>query len=107
MNKVDVNGANSHVVFRYLKTACGDESDISWNFGKFLVNRNATGVRRYNPKESPLSFLPAIEGYLAGNSDVTAEGAKVGTEAGAPALNAKPTAAAASNAEAAAAPDSC
>ena len=33
-------------VFNYLKKASGDESDIGWNFGKFLVGKDGSVIKR-------------------------------------------------------------
>ena len=43
--KVDVNGANTHPLFKYLKEQKGEllGNDIKWNFAKFLIGRNGQG----------------------------------------------------------------
>ncbi len=50
--KCDVNGANTHPLFEFLKTAApgllGTQS-IKWNFTKFLVDRSGHVVDRYAP----------------------------------------------------------
>ena len=33
-------------VFNYLKKASGNESDIGWNFGKFLVGKDGSVIKR-------------------------------------------------------------
>ena len=54
--KIDVNGPNTHPLYRYLKSAkkgfFGREA-ISWNFTKFLVGRNGEVLRRYSPRRRP------------------------------------------------------
>jgi glutathione peroxidase-family protein len=48
--KSDVNGDNANEVFRFLKsTAPGilGLTRIKWNFEKFLVNSDASEVKRY------------------------------------------------------------
>ncbi|EFJ26320.1 hypothetical protein SELMODRAFT_97488, partial [Selaginella moellendorffii] len=50
--RVDVNGPNTAVLFRYLK----DKSDgdrIRWNFTKFLINRTGGIAGRYAPHIPP------------------------------------------------------
>ena len=54
--KVDVNGANTHPLYKYLKKEAkgllGSES-IKWNFTKFLVDKNGKVVARYAPTDTP------------------------------------------------------
>jgi glutathione peroxidase len=61
--KVDVNGADAHPLYQYLKTAkpglLGTEG-IKWNFTKFLVDGQGEVVARYAPKDSPDSLDSAI-----------------------------------------------
>ena len=88
MKKVDVNGAAESSVFTYLKDAAPTEeykgfkakatqkllkglsksvekdSDILWNFTKFLVNRDGTVVKRFTPVAEPVSFEKDIEEML-------------------------------------------
>lgn len=65
--KVEVNGANTHPVFKYLKehsnSALG--KDIKWNFTKFLVSKDGTTIRRYAPTTKPEKLCEAIEKLLA------------------------------------------
>lgn len=65
--KIDVNGANAHPLFEYLKTAApgllGTEA-IKWNFTKFLVNRNGLPVKRYASASSPSSISADIKELL-------------------------------------------
>jgi len=66
--KIDVNGANAHPLFRYLKHAApgvlGTER-IKWNFTKFLVNRDGEVVKRYAPQTKPEAIAADIEKLLA------------------------------------------
>ena len=54
--KIDVNGANTHPLYRFLKHAApgvlGSEA-IKWNFTKFLVDREGNVVRRYGSADAP------------------------------------------------------
>jgi glutathione peroxidase len=54
--KVEVNGANTHPLYRELKKAAtgvlGTEA-IKWNFTKFLVDKAGNVVRRYAPTDKP------------------------------------------------------
>jgi len=62
-DKVDVNGENQSPLFAFLKGRQGGGlfgSDIMWNFGKFLVDRQGTVVARYGPQEAPTSFEDKI-----------------------------------------------
>ena len=64
--KVDVNGANAHPLYNYLK---GEKSgllgaSIKWNFTKFLVDRAGNVVARHAPTTKPESLKKEIEALL-------------------------------------------
>ena len=83
-----MNGEGEHPVFTYLKSAAPTEnyeglkakatrtllkglsksvrkdSDILWNFTKFLINRDGTLVKRFAPVAEPGSFEKDIEEML-------------------------------------------
>jgi glutathione peroxidase len=65
--KVDVNGANAHPLFVYLKEKApglfGTKA-IKWNFTKFLVDRNGNVVRRFAPQTKPSELKEEIEKLL-------------------------------------------
>ena len=54
--KIDVNGANAHPLYQYLKSEkpgiLGTEA-IKWNFTKFLVGPDGTVLKRYAPNDKP------------------------------------------------------
>ncbi len=88
MAKTDVNGPNAEPVFEYLKAQAPTEtyngfkakatqkmlkglsksvekdSDILWNFTKFLVSRDGTVVKRFAPVAEPKDFAKDIEEML-------------------------------------------
>ncbi len=88
MAKADVNGPAETPVFTYLKSVAPTEeykglkgkathnmlkrlsksvekdSDILWNFTKFLVNRDGTVVKRFAPVAEPDSFESDIQEML-------------------------------------------
>ena len=86
-DKIDVNGANEHPLYTWLKAQQPEDtggsgfkelllrlaslgetregSDIKWNFTKFLLNRQGDVVARYAPSEKPLSLAAEIERLLA------------------------------------------
>ncbi len=88
MKKVDVNGPAEDAVFTWLKAAAPAEeykglkakatqkllkglsksvekdSDILWNFTKFLVSRDGSVVKRFAPVAEPESFEKDIEEML-------------------------------------------
>ena len=67
--KVDVNGAGTHPLFAYLKSAAPGllgTRDIKWNFTKFLVARDGKVVDRYAPTTKPEAMSGDIEKLLKG-----------------------------------------
>ncbi len=65
--KCDVNGANTHPLFKFLKAAApgllGTQA-IKWNFTKFLVNRSGSVVDRYAPATGIDTIEAAIKPLL-------------------------------------------
>jgi glutathione peroxidase len=71
--KIDVNGADSHPLYRFLKRskpgllgAIGGGT-IRWNFTKFLVNKEGRPVARFAPTRDPKRLAPEIQKLLAQN----------------------------------------
>ena len=88
MAKTDVNGPNAEPIFEYLKSVAPSESydglkakatklmlkgisksvekesDIHWNFTKFLVNRDGTVIKRYAPVTTPEDIEKDIKEML-------------------------------------------
>ena len=88
MKKVDVNGQDAHPIFEYLKSVAPTEdykglkakathamlkglsksaekdSDILWNFTKFLINRDGTVVKRFPPVTTPEGMEDDIKAML-------------------------------------------
>jgi glutathione peroxidase len=68
--KIDVNGENSHPLYRYLKKEKSGllgpigGGAIKWNFTKFLVDREGHVVARYSSTTKPESLASAIEEQL-------------------------------------------
>lgn len=64
--KVEVNGKNTHPVFKYLKGELGGflGSKIKWNFTKFLINKDGKPIKRYAPTTKPGSIEKDIKGVL-------------------------------------------
>ncbi|MGA5656434.1 glutathione peroxidase [Rahnella contaminans] len=60
--KVEVNGATTHPVFRYLKDQLPGVPGgrIKWNFTKFLIGRDGKPLKRFAPFTSPEKMEPFI-----------------------------------------------
>lgn len=64
--KVDVNGADTHPVFAFLKDRTKGllGSSVKWNFTKFLVAPDGVTVTRYAPTTEPADLAADIEALL-------------------------------------------
>jgi glutathione peroxidase len=67
--KIDVNGPKRHALYAHLTaqpTQPDGAGDISWNFAKFLVDRNGNVAARFAPPTAPVSeeVVSAIEKLL-------------------------------------------
>lgn len=64
--KCDVNGSNTHPVFKYLKSELGGlfGSKIKWNFTKFLVGKDGRPYKRYSPVTKPEAIEKDIQKML-------------------------------------------
>jgi glutathione peroxidase len=73
--KVEVNGAQAHPLYRFLKEArpglLGTEA-IKWNFTKFLVGRDGRVLKRYAPSDKPQDLEGDISAALASAAPATA-----------------------------------
>ena len=67
MGKIEVNGANAHPIYQWLKGEkpgiLGTEG-IKWNFTKFLLDKNGQVIGRYAPTDKPVSLAKDIEAAL-------------------------------------------
>lgn len=54
-SKIDVNGKNTHPIYKYLKKEQGSilGSKIKWNFTKFLIDDDGNPVKRFAPTTKP------------------------------------------------------
>jgi glutathione peroxidase len=65
-NKIDVNGANSHPIFAFLKSQLPDflGKKVKWNFTKFVVDKNGKPVKRFLPFTKPEKMEAYIKRIL-------------------------------------------
>jgi glutathione peroxidase len=65
--KIDVNGTNSHPLYKHLKSEVkgllGTER-IKWNFTKFLINRDGEVVGRFGSQKKPADIESEIIALL-------------------------------------------
>ena len=63
--KVDVNGNNTHPVYKYLKSFDGvGTDDLEWNFVKYLVGKDGKPFKRYPEASNPMVCEPDIVALL-------------------------------------------
>jgi glutathione peroxidase len=67
MSKIDVNGADAHPLYKFLKKEqkglLGTEA-IKWNFTKFLIGKDGEVVERFAPTTKPEDLKVAVEALL-------------------------------------------
>lgn len=71
-SKISVTGSDQHPLYTMLTSKQSNPEfggDITWNFNKFLIDRNGSVVARFAAKELPESeaVAAAIEKHLASN----------------------------------------
>jgi glutathione peroxidase len=68
-DKIDVNGPNTHSLFKLLKNKArgfmGTER-ILWNFTKFLVSQEGRVLKRFSPFTTPEEIRPYIDKIITG-----------------------------------------
>lgn len=81
----DVNGITEDPLFTFLKATCpgplntiGDpttfywtpikQTDVSWNFEKYLIDGAGKPVKRYSPSTEPLELMTDIDAVINNNS---------------------------------------
>lgn len=68
--KIEVNGAGAHPLWQHLRAAKPGwlgwlgNSNVRWNFTKFLVDRKGNVVGRFAPRVKPANLASAIEALL-------------------------------------------
>lgn len=85
MDKIEVNGPNTHPIYKVLKQQQpvsqpsssqpppGEPGRIEWNYTKFLVSREGVALRRYKPGFDPLEFEGDVLLALAGKAPLPVE----------------------------------
>lgn len=66
-DKVDVNGSETHPLFKYLKEEAPGllgSKKVKWNFTKFLVSKDGTQITRFAPTSKPESLEDDIKKLL-------------------------------------------
>lgn len=64
--KIEVNGDGAAPLYKLLKSeqpGDGDSADITWNFEKFLVDKQGNVVRRFAPPTTPEEVGAVIGEY--------------------------------------------
>eukprot|EP00622_Pseudochattonella_farcimen_P004649 FR740075.1.p1 GENE.FR740075.1~~FR740075.1.p1 ORF type:complete len:108 (+),score=13.36 FR740075.1:118-441(+) len=65
MDKADVNGPNTHPVYRFLKAKANPPvQEITWNFGTYFIV-TATGEVESYPHVSPMQLDGVIKQHLS------------------------------------------
>ncbi len=72
--KVEVNGDQTHPLWRHLKTErpglLGSRA-IKWNFTKFLVGHDGAVLKRYGPSDEPVAIEKEVVALLGEESEAS------------------------------------
>ena len=60
--KIEVNGPGTAPLYEHLKA--GAPGDIAWNFTKFLVGRDGSVLKRYEPRTTPEEIAAELTEFL-------------------------------------------
>jgi glutathione peroxidase len=55
LKKAEVNGSNRHPLYQYLIKHSSDQTDIQWNFEKFLISKSGKVIKRFRSATDPKS----------------------------------------------------
>lgn len=71
MEKVEVNGENTHPLFVYLRNnselfdpKTGSARVIPWNFGKFMINSEGKVIKFFSPQDKVEEVLAFIQNQI-------------------------------------------
>lgn len=86
LDKLDVNGSNTHPIYQVLKRAQpvaqpsslgggggGRVGEVAWNYEKFLVSRDGVPLKRWKSAFDPMEFEGDVRLALAGRPPLPAE----------------------------------
>lgn len=64
--KIDVNGENTHPIYKYLKKEAKGTlgNNVKWNFTKFLIDKEGKVVKRVAPTVNPIKMEDEIKELL-------------------------------------------
>jgi glutathione peroxidase len=62
-SKIEVNGDGACELYSWLREQTGG-ADISWNFEKFLIDRDGNVAERCNPMVTPEEIAPKVAELL-------------------------------------------
>ena len=62
-SKIEVNGDGACELYRWLREQSGG-ADISWNFEKFLLDRDGNVVERFSPMTTPEDLREKVVALL-------------------------------------------
>ena len=68
-SKIEVNGDNTCELYKILKSeqpAEDGSEDLPWNFTKFLVDKNGSVMKRFNPQTTPEEIKEELHSLMSG-----------------------------------------
>ena len=66
-HKIEVNGDGATPLYKWLKSeqpGDGDSAELTWNFEKFLIDKEGNVVKRFTPITTPEQVAEILPKYL-------------------------------------------
>ncbi len=71
--KIDVKGDSAIPLYKWLTSQKNSNGKISWNFNKFLINKNGEVVKHFGSSDTPADIDPEIKKLIEATVEIKKE----------------------------------